>query len=160
MSNASTVNASVIKAQATLKKRKLFDVPFVEFYGKRVHGVVTASSDPGRVYVCFFEAGTTDFSCSTNNNRRCNGIGGRGCKHLYKMLEEAALQYGVERVARHLELQGELPANASPKSLQAYLKGKELPMQTGIGFSRFLNYLRFVELPPTTGPIPEMTWFT
>ena len=160
MSNVSPVSASVLKTQAPLKKRKLYDVPFVELYGRRVHGVVTASSDPGRVYVCFFEAGTTDFSCSTNNNRRCAGLGGRGCKHLYKMLEEAALQYGVERVARHLELTNELPTNATGKSLQAYLKGKELSMQTGVGFSRFLSYLRFVELPPTTAPIPEMSWFT
>lgn len=160
MSNASPVSASVIRSLVAINKRKLGDVPFVELYGTRLQGVVSSGSDVSRVYVCFFEAGSTDFSCYTNNNRRCGGIGYHGCKHLFWMLEQAAVQYGVERVARHLQITAEIPANASPKSLQSHLKGREVKSEAGVGFSRFLNYLRFVELPATTDPIPEMTWFT
>lgn len=160
MSNASTMSASVIRSSASTKPRKLGDVPFVELYGQRLHGVVSSGSDADRVYVAFFEAGTTNFSCSTNNNRPCGGLRGSPCKHLLQMLTEGALQYGVERVARHLQLQGDIPPNAAPRDLARYIKGSQIKGEAGVGFSRFLNYLRFVELPATCDPIPEMSWFT
>jgi hypothetical protein len=160
MSNASLERASVIRTQAPIKPRKLQDVPFVELYGQRLQGVVSSGSDINRVYVSFFEAGSTDFSCSTNNNRPCGGLGGYPCKHLKKLLEEGALQYGVERVARYLQFQGDVPASTSHKDLVRYIKGRPTRGEAGIGFSRFLNYLRYIELPASCEPIPEMSWFT
>jgi hypothetical protein len=158
MSNAQQGSASVIRTQTAVKPRKLHDVPFVELYGQRLQGVVSSGSDVNRVYVSFFEAGTTNYWCCTNNNRPC---GGRGlCKHLTKLLEEGALQYGVERVARFLQIPGDIPANTSHKDLVRYIKGSPVKAEAGMGFSRFLNYLRFVELPASCDPIPEMSWFT
>lgn len=151
-------NASVIPSRIAVKPRKLHDVPFVELYGQRLQGVVSSGSDINRVYVSFFEVGTTNYSCSTNNNRPC---GGRGlCKHLCHLLEEAAVQYGVARVARFLELPADIPASTGPRDLVRYIKGSSVRAEAGMGFSRFLNYLRFVELPVACDPIPEMTFFT
>ena len=39
------------------------------------------------------------------------------------------------------------------------LRGPRRPEPAGAVFSRFLNYLRFVELPSAAGPVPEMAWF-
>jgi hypothetical protein len=158
MSNATNHGASVIRAQAAIKPRKLADVPFVELYGQRLQGVVSSGSDVNRVYVSFFEVGTTNYSCSTNNNRPCGG--GGLCKHLRKLLEEAAVQYGVDRVARFLQLPADVPPSTAPKDLVRYIKGSPIRAEAGMGFSRFLNYLRFVELPASCEPIPEMSWFT
>src|SRR5690349_14730467 len=123
MSNASQVSTSVKKTQVAIKPRKLHDVPFVELYGQRLSGIVSSGSDANRVYVSFFEAGTTNFSCSTNNNRPCGGLSGSPCKHLRKLLEEGALQYGVERVARYLQVPGDVPSNTSPKDMVRFIKG-------------------------------------
>lgn len=158
MSTAPLQSASVVRMQGAIKPRKLHDVPFVELYGQRLQGVVSSGSDVNRVYVSFFEAGTMNYSCSTNNNRPCGG--GGLCKHLRKLLEEGALQYGVERVARFLQIPGDLPSSTSPADLVRYIRGSSVRAEAGMGFSRFLSYLRFVELPGTTEPIPEMTWFT
>ena len=32
-------------------------------------------------------------------------------------------------------------------------------VEAGMVFSRFLTYLHYVSLPPTTAPLPEMGWF-
>ena len=157
MANPASFPPSIVRAQAAIKSRKLADVPFVELYGQRLQGVVSSGSDVNRVYVSFFEVGTTNYSCSTNNNRPC---GGRGlCKHLQKLIEEAGVQYGVDRVARFLQLPADVPPGTAPKDLVRYIKGTSIRAEAGVGFSRFLNYLRFVELPASTDPIPEMTWF-
>lgn len=160
MSNASPVSASVKSTQAPVKPRKLQDVPFVELYGQRLQGVVSSGSDVNRVYVAFFEAGSTSFSCSTNNNRPCGGLRGSPCKHLQQLLVEAGLQFGVERVARHLQFSGDIPSNASPRELIRWIRGGQAPKgDAGTVFSRFLNYLRYVELQASTQPVPEMSWF-
>ena len=160
MSNASLESASVVRTHAPPKPRKLHDVPFVELYGQRLQGVVSSGSDIDRVYVAFFEAGSMDFSCSTNNNRPCGGLRGSPCKHLTALLAEAALQYGVERVARFLQIPGDIPPTLAPKSLVAYIRGRHIKGEAGVGFSRFLNYLRYIELKGTCQPLPEMSWFT
>lgn len=158
MSNPSPSSASVLRTQVAIKPRKLHAVPFVELYGQRLQGVVSSGSDPARVYVSFFEVGTTNHGCSTNNNRPCGG--GGFCKHLRSLLEEGALQYGVARVVRFLQIPGDVPASTSAKDLARYIKGSAVRAEAGMGFSRFLNYLRFVELPASCDPIPEMSWFT
>lgn len=159
MSNASSENASVLRMYLPTKARKLHEVPFVEMYGQRLQGVVSSGSDPDRVYVAFFEAGSMDFSCSTNNNRPCGGLRGSPCKHLTQMLTEAGLQYGVERVAKFLQIPGDLPSGSAPRDLIRHIRGRQVQAQAGIGFSRFLNYLRYMELKGSVMPMPEMTWF-
>ena len=94
--------ASVVAVTTPSRVRKLDDVPYVEVYGGRVQGVVSSSSDVERVYVSYFQA--DGFSCATNNNRPCGGLRGSPCKHLYKMLEEALVQLGAERVVRGLRM--------------------------------------------------------
>jgi hypothetical protein len=160
MSNASHESASVVRSHAQLKPRKLQEVPFVEMYKDRLQGVVSSGSDIERVYVAFFQAGSMNFSCSTNNNRPCGGLRGSPCKHLTALLSEGALQYGVERVARFLQIPGDLPAGMTPRELIRYIRGSATKGEAGVGFSRFLNYLRFIELKGASAPLPEMTWFT
>lgn len=160
MSNASPVSASVRSAQAPIKPRKLHAVPFVELYAQRLQGVVSSGSDINRVYVAFFEAGSTSFSCSTNNNRPCGGLRGSPCKHLQELLVEAGLQFGAERVARYLQLSGDISSSTSPRELIRWIKGPQAARaDAGMVFSRFLNYLRYVELQGSCQPIPEMSWF-
>jgi hypothetical protein len=161
MSNASSESASVVRTHAPPKPRKLHDVPFVEMYGTRLHGVVSSKKGPDeRIYVSFFEAGSMDFSCSTNNNRPCGGLRGSPCKHLEELLSEGAVQYGVERVARFLQIPGDLPSGTAPRDLIRHIRGRQTKGEAGIGFSRFLNYLRYIELKGSSQPLPEMSWFT
>src|SRR5207249_6354315 len=69
--------------------------------------------------------------------------------------------FGAARVARYLQ------AGADPAAVQSYGQILALVMRTGrvkqvpagAVFARFLNYLRHVELPGSTGPLPEMSWF-
>lgn len=134
------------------KKRKIKKVPFVELFNGRVQGVVSSGSDIKRVYVSFFEAGTFDYYCSTNNNRPCGGLRGSPCKHLRQLMAEAEAQYGADHVTR-------------------FMKGDTSQIKTGSNFgsikkepanevfSRFLSYLRYLELEPCNHPVPEMEWF-
>ena len=150
---------SVIRAVAPVRERKLDDVPYVELFGGRLQGVVSSGSDPNRVYVSFFTAGDTNFNCSTNNNRPCGGLRGSPCKHLIQLLNEGALQYGVERVIRYLQLPCDPGQAKSGRDLIRHIKGTQTKADVSMVFSRFLNYLRHVELPGSSEPAPEMAWF-
>jgi hypothetical protein len=137
--------------------RDVDTVPFVELADGRVQGVVSASSDVERVYCAFLEAGTGVHYSSTNNNRPDAGTE----KRMRWLVEEAVKQYGAERIARYLEVPGD-PANFKDASsiLGALLRrGGRRAEPAGVVFSRFLNYLRFLELESAGGPVPEMAWF-
>jgi hypothetical protein len=96
----SLARRSVIAApRPSPKGRKVKDVPFVELRGKRIQGVISSGSDVERVYCAFYEAGTGNFYCSTNNNRRCGGLGGGGCKHIVEMVGEAVKVFGADGLA-------------------------------------------------------------
>src|SRR3954469_7743328 len=82
-----------------VQPRKLAKVPFVEMADGRLQGVVSSGSDISRVYVSSITAGTHTYNCSTNNNRPCGGLYGDMCKHLRSLVDEAVLQYGLDRVA-------------------------------------------------------------
>lgn len=139
-------------------KRKLAKVPYVElFHGEtaRLQGVVSSGSDPARVYVSFIDAQTGDSSCSTNNNRPCGG--GSRCGHVTTLVETAIALYGAERVARFL---GCPDVNVdSAHAILGQLHGTQAKRDHGEVFARFLDYLRYVGLPPSTEPLPEMAWF-
>lgn len=150
--------ASVIaRLREIPKKRKLAKVPFVELFGGRLQGVVSSGSDPKRVYVSFFEAGSGDFYCSTNNNRPCGGLRGAPCKHLDALVANAVAQYGAERVARYLQLAED--AEPSSWAIAQELGGAARKETSGEVFSRFLGYLRYVQLEASATPLPEMAWF-
>lgn len=152
-------NTSVIaRSRAIPKKRKLDKVPFVELYGGRLQGVVSSGSDDERVYVSFFEAGSTDFYCSTNNNRVCGGLRGSPCKHLMSLMENAVEQYGSERIIRYLKLDTK-DTDLDARSLSRLIRGTARKESANEVFSRFLSYLRYIELPSQTGAMPEMSWF-
>jgi hypothetical protein len=138
--------------------RKLAKVPFVELADGRLQGVVSSGSEIERVYVSSIAVGTHAYHCSTNNNRPCGGLRGAPCKHLRALVEEAVLQYGVDRVARYLHIDT-CDGASSGADLVARLTGRHEPTPAAIVFSRFLRHLAYLELPHTTEPIPELHWF-
>ncbi len=146
---------SAVRVVAPVQPRKLAKVPFVELADGRLQGVVSSGSDIDRVYVSSIAAGSHGYHCSTNNNRPCGGLRGSPCKHLQALVDEAVLQYGVDRVARYLHVDVE---EDSPDVL-GRLHGEHEPVPAAIVFSRFLRHLAYLELPDTTGPIPELHWF-
>lgn len=142
------------------KKRKVDKVPFVELYNGRLQGVVSSGSDIRRVYVSLVETSSFGYNCRTNNNRPCGGLHGSPCKHIQALIDNAVAQYGPERVARYLKLPGDIGAYDSSKSIMIALKeGCHVDTPVSEVFSRFLNYLRYVEFSAQLGPAPEMRWF-
>jgi hypothetical protein len=148
----------VVHARDTPASRKLQKVPFVELYGGRLQGVVSSGSSASRVYVSAIEAQSTDFSCATNNNRPCGGLRGGPCKHLQALVDNAVAQYGAPRVARALQL-ADPDACSSTRDILARIVGSSKKLDASEVFSRFLAYLRYVELPPGQQPLPELSWF-
>jgi hypothetical protein len=145
---------SVVRVVRPVRPRKLAKVPFVELAEGRLQGVVSSGSDLARVYVSSIAAGTHDFSCSTNNNRPCGGLGGSSmCKHLRSLVDEAVTQYGSERVARYLK------AEAGDGDLAGALRGSKASAAAAGVFSRFLRHLAYLEVPGVAEPLPEMHWF-
>jgi hypothetical protein len=138
------------------EKRKLQKVPYVELFEGRLQGVVSSASDPARVYVSFVEAGSGDYACSTNNNRPCGGGGGY-CGHIQALVDNAIAQLGAERVARYLGCKD--VAITGARDLAQQLSGKRAARDPGVVFARFLDYLRYTELPGSTEPLPELAWF-
>lgn len=149
---------SVIPHRLGPVNRSAKKVPFVELLSGRVQGVVSSGSDIKRVYVSYLESETGNFYCCTNNNRPCGGMRGSPCKHIRLMLDEAALQFGFEEVARYLGVTFD-GQDVTGDELFSKLVGVEQKESPGIVFSRFLNYLRFVELESKPGIILEMDWF-
>ncbi|KOV86710.1 hypothetical protein [Nocardia sp. NRRL S-836] len=140
------------------RPRKLAKVPFVELADGRLQGVVSSGSDVERVYVSSVAAGTFAFSCSTNNNRPCGGARGGFCNHILGLIGEAVLQYGAERVARYLRVEG-VDGGAIVAAMQASGPSQGDSAAAAQVFSRFLRHLAYLELAPTTAPLPEMQWF-
>jgi hypothetical protein len=150
---------SVARIQHPSLARKVKKVPFVEIHGGRVAGVVSSGSDASRVYVSFIEAGTTNYYCSTNNNRPCGGLRGGPCKHITSMIDEAVLQYGAAKVIKGLKLDVDASTIKRGSDLLRHLTGSKVKEEASIVFSRFLSYLKQLESPNSTQPMPEMTWF-
>ncbi|WP_117669330.1 hypothetical protein [Micromonospora sp. MW-13] len=141
-----------------VRPRKLAKVPFVELADGRLQGVVSSGSDIERVYVSSIAAGSHGFNCSTNNNRPCGGLRGAPCKHLHALLDEAVLQYGVERVGRYLRIDV-TDGVTTGADLARRLDGRHEPTPAAVVFSRFLRHLAYLELPAADGPLPELHWF-
>ncbi|WP_174704031.1 hypothetical protein [Streptomyces viridosporus] len=153
--------SSTVRVVPSARPRKLAKVPFVELADGRLQGVVSSGSDIGRVYVSSVEAGTYAFACSTNNNRPCGGARGWFCNHIRALIGEAVLQYGAERVARYLkvEVAEEPDADAVTDAMTATRPAQGDRSAAAQVFSRFLRHLAYLELEPTTAPLPEMQWF-
>ncbi|MEU0564610.1 hypothetical protein ABZ297_04290 [Nonomuraea sp. NPDC005983] len=151
---AALEQCSVVRVVSPVQPRKLAKVPFVELADGRLQGVVSSGSDISRVYVSSITAGTHGFNCSTNNNRPCGGLYGSPCKHLQALVDEAVVQYGLERVARYLHVEVEEGGN-----LVRSLDGQHEPTPAAVVFSRFLRHLAYLELPDTAAPLAEMHWF-
>jgi hypothetical protein len=139
-------------------KRDVQKVPYVELYGGRLHGVVSSGSDIERVYVSYFEVGSLDFYCSTNNNRPCGGLRGSPCKHLESLLSEAVKQYGFDNVVQSLRPSADLATLTKERDILR-ICGHAHREPAGEVFSRFLEYLQMLELPSSTQPLVEMDWF-
>ncbi|WP_229076605.1 hypothetical protein [Actinoplanes sp. DH11] len=138
-----------------VRQRKLAKVPFLELAEGRLQGVVSSGSDVSRVYVSSITAGDHGLSCNTNNNRPCGGLGGSyPCNHLRLLLAEATVQYGPDRVARYLRIEV-----AEGADLITGLHPAVAPNRAAEVFSSFLRHLSYLELTPTTDPLPELQWF-
>jgi hypothetical protein len=154
--------SSMTRVIPPARPRKLAKVPFVELADGRLQGVVSSGSDIERVYVSSVAAGTYTFACSTNNNRPCGGARGSFCNHIRALINEAVLQYGADRVARYLKVE---IADPEPSALSITAAMTTTPPPQGDTaaaapvFSRFLRHLAYLELAPTTAPLPEMQWF-
>lgn len=151
--------SSVTQVVPPLQPRKLAKVPFVELADGRLQGVVSSGSDIGRVYVSSIAAGTHAYNCSTNNNRQCGGLIGAHCKHLQSLVDEAVVQYGIERVARYLRVADPGSLTEARELRQSIREGQHEPAPAAVVFSRFLRHLAYLELPATTAPLPELHWF-
>lgn len=138
--------------------RDVKDVPFVELFSQRLQGVVSSGSDIQRVYVSFFVAGSLNYSCSTNNNRPCGGLRGSPCNHLQALMNEAATQYGFDRVVRFLRPPGD-PAQYEHVIDLLRHAGQQVDDPASTIFSRFLSHLALLELPPYEEPLPTLAWF-
>lgn len=149
----------MIRPRVLPRPRKVQKVPFVELYAGRLQGVVSSGSDIERVYVSYFEAGSGNFYCSTNNNRPCGGLRGSPCKHLVELLNEAVLQFGAARVIAYLGLSTDPAKVTSGSALLRDIKGGPHKVEAGMVFSRFLTYLQYVSVAPTGAPLPDMAWF-
>jgi hypothetical protein len=156
MTSASIQNTAVVPGTQP-PARDVDTVPFVELCDNRLQGVVSSGSDPARVYCAFLEASSGDYYSSTNNNRPDAGM----AKRLNWLAEEAIKQFGVERVVRYLQVSVDPAQVKRPADIVSLLtrRGQRRQEPAGTVFTRFLNYLRFVELPPAAGPMPEMSWF-
>jgi hypothetical protein len=154
LEDAAGERQSVLRVIPPVMPRKLAKVPFVELADGRLQGVVSSGSDIARVYVSSITAKTHGYNCSTNNNRPCGGLRGVPCKHLRALVDEAVLQYGIDRVARYLHV--EVGAGGD---LMTGLNGASEPAPAAVVFSRFLRHLTYLELPETTEPIAELHWF-
>ncbi|WET82643.1 hypothetical protein P3102_16260 [Amycolatopsis sp. QT-25] len=152
--------ASTARVLPPARPRKLAKVPFVELADGRVQGVVSSGSDIGRVYVSSVAASTYEFACSTNNNRPCGGARGMFCNHILALLDEAALQYGAERVARHLRVEPPEPtARAISQTMGATRPSQGDNTAAASVFSQFLRHLAYLEFEASTAPVPELHWF-
>jgi hypothetical protein len=142
---------------APVRPRKLAKVPFVELAEGRLQGVVSSGSDIERVYVSSITSGDHGLSCNTNNNRPCGGLGGGtyACNHLRALADAAVAQYGLDRVARYLKVA--LPDDSD--DLWSGLRTTTAPNRAAEVFSGFLRHLAYLEVPPTSDPLPELHWF-
>ncbi|WP_354637890.1 hypothetical protein [Kitasatospora camelliae] len=153
--------SSTARVVPPARPRKLAKVPFVELADGRLQGVVSSGSDIARVYVSSVAAGDYAYACSTNNNRPCGGARGGFCNHIGALVTEAVLQYGAGRVARYLRVEVAEESGA-PEIASAMRATRPAPagnQAAAAVFSRFLRHLAYLELAPTTAPLPEMQWF-
>ncbi len=135
-------------------ERDLATVPLVELAEGRLQGVVSSGSDVERVYCAYVNAGDLGYHSSTNNNRPDAGT----AKRIRWLVQAACEQYGVAQVARYLQLDVEARGHQDIATAIAR-KGRPTGQPAGMIFSRFLDYLRFVERGCAAGPVPEMAWF-
>lgn len=151
---------SFIARPQVFTKRNVKKVPFVELFDGRLQGVVSSGSDSKRVYVSFICAESGNYYCSTNNNRPCGGLRGSPCKHIAELVGQALIQFGVREVSEYMKTGIDAPED----DLRAWdvfqaLNGTQVKENASVVFSRFLHYLRYCELNPPPGNLPEMNWF-
>src|ERR1700726_4428923 len=149
MSIAGPENSSVVQYAEPSARRDVDTVPFVELFNNRVQGVVSSGSDAARVYCAFLEAGSGNHYSSTNNNRPDAGTP----KRIGWLLDEAVKQFGAEKVARYLQAPCDpTQARRGSEILNLLMRrGARKQEPAGVVFSRFLNYLRLVELAAAPG---------
>lgn len=152
----------MVRVVPPARPRRLAKVPFVELADGRLQGVVSSGSDIERVYVSSVAARSFAYACSTNNNRPCGGARGGFCNHIRALAGEAVLQYGAERVGRYMRIEPGAVEPSAAVLLTQMSAARPAPGDSSVAaqvFSRFLRQLAYLELPPTTAPLPEMQWF-
>ncbi len=123
--------------------------------------MVSSGSDIGRVYVSSVAAGSrvrVQHQQQPSLRRGARLF----CNHIRALVGEAVLQYGAERVGCHLKVEagdGEPDAHSLTSAMTSTRPGSDDTSAAAQVFSRFLRHLAYLELPATTGPLPEMQWF-
>jgi hypothetical protein len=158
-------NHSLKTPDHTIDVKSPKKVPFVELHDGRLQGVVSSKSSYERVYVSYIEANTGDFYCQTNNNRQCGGLSGgvtasgAPCKHLDRLVDTAIARMSSERVLEYLGLEPETDGVRNAGTLVRRLEGTQREQEDSEVFSRFLDYLQYLDLEGTDEHVPEMSWF-
>jgi hypothetical protein len=82
------------------------------------------------------------------------------CNHILAMITEAVLQYGAERVGRYLRVEADEPTGqAIANAMSGTRPSQGDSSAAAMVFSQFLRHLAYLELAPTTAPLPELHWF-
>ncbi|MEM6928005.1 MAG: hypothetical protein AAF602_13825 [Myxococcota bacterium] len=132
-------------------------VPFVELFDDRLQGVVAASGALDRVHVTLVEAHTGHWACSTGHQPCPHTIEDAGpCAHVHALVASAVDDFGAERIAHFL---GHPALREEPWRLVAALAGEPLDDDGTTVFARFLDYLRYVQLPSGIQPPSGLVWF-
>lgn len=140
-------------------ERDVRKVPFLEMKNGMLYGIISSGSDEDRVYGAYID-NKGNYYCSTNNNRPCGGMRGSPCKHMESLLDEALKVYSPEKIDKYLDLNIKHPEEIkSGKEFFPYFKMGPKTIEMGWIFSRYLNYLKYIDSEPYTGPIPEMFYF-
>ncbi len=128
------------------------EVAWVELFDGRVQGVVAATPLTERLHAVTIEAHTGHWSCA---GRGCRAEGPRPCGHVAALVQGAVEDFGAERVACFL---GRPDLREEPWRIVDALGGIRLDDHSDLVFGRFLDYLRYVQLPSGTNP-GDLTWF-
>ncbi|MEO0600195.1 MAG: hypothetical protein AAF211_02095 [Myxococcota bacterium] len=133
-------------------------VPFVELFDGRLQGIVAASGVLDRVHVTLVEAHTGNWACSTGHQPCPHTLEGTApCAHVRALVASAVEDFGAERIAHFL---GHPELRREPWRLVSELVGTSIDDDGTAVFVRFLDYLRYVQLPSGVQPPSGLVWFS
>ena len=138
---------SVVRVAPPIRPRKLAKVPFVELADGRLQGVVSQRFGH-RARLRLVDRGRVRTRSLQHQQQPAVRRAWRlALQAPEALVDEAVLQYGVERVARYLRVEsaGERDGLVAAPTAGSISRTPAAPV-----FSRFLRHLAYLELPATT----------